>query len=217
MGQTDIINQIDILSLAYKSMGEHVMLRYGDVDADDSTICRGDGKHVGDNTQILYRLVVMLGFIVNQQPIEDTVELPMPPPRPSGTYWIESQALDSKMKYSIALPPGYEITQCTDRIDNDGDGLVDGLDPDCTSGEHTNEAGPEPLTRCNDGIDNDRRVGVDMEDPECESPEDNSESEFFEAARFPVIYVMHGYGQSPEDLSPSLLAFSGYMANGQWP
>lgn len=46
---------------------------------------------------------------------------------------------------------------CDDGVDNDGDGLVDCVDPDC--------CGPE--TRCSDGVDDDGDGLVDCADPDC--------------------------------------------------
>ena len=43
------------------------------------------------------------------------------------------------------------------------------------------------------------------------------DDEGFEEARYPVMYLMHGYGMAPEDLQITVLPFSGYMAGGYWP
>ena len=48
-------------------------------------------------------------------------------------------------------PPSSE-TNCTDGLDNDGDGFIDCLDSDC-NGVSGCEFGPEAT--CDDGIDND--------------------------------------------------------------
>jgi hypothetical protein len=59
-------------------------------------------------------------------------------------------------------------TNCTDGIDNDGDGLVDCLDPDCPCS--TTPTPPPPAkheTKCADGIDNDGDGLVDCLDPDC--------------------------------------------------
>jgi predicted CXXCH cytochrome family protein len=44
---------------------------------------------------------------------------------------------------------------CSDASDNDGDGLVDGADPDCH------------VESCTDGLDNDGGDGIDAADPSC--------------------------------------------------
>jgi hypothetical protein len=41
-------------------------------------------------------------------------------------------------------PPPPPVTQCSDTLDNDGDGLVDSLDPDCTATAGLSEFPPAP-------------------------------------------------------------------------
>ena len=53
-------------------------------------------------------------------------------------------------------------TSCSDGVDNDCDGAVDGADPDC-GGTGTSEKGP----RCADGLDNDLDTLIDCADPDC--------------------------------------------------
>jgi hypothetical protein len=61
-------------------------------------------------------------------------------------------------------PPDTE-TSCDNGVDDDGDGLIDGDDPDCQSPE-----GPE-AGNCSDGIDNDGDGFIDGDDPDCQSPD----------------------------------------------
>ncbi len=63
---------------------------------------------------------------------------------------------------------------CNDKIDNDGDGLVDMNDPGCSSRRDTSELNPN--IECDDGIDNDGDGAVDYNDGGCSSPTDNDES-----------------------------------------
>lgn len=68
---------------------------------------------------------------------------------------------------------GVCVNECTDGIDNDGDGWIDAADPDCATG------GPEKgygTTQCNDGIDNDGDGWIDFYDPDCSDALDNNES-----------------------------------------
>ena len=59
------------------------------------------------------------------------------------------------------------IDPCDDCIDNDGDGWVDKLDPDCM-GEGTDEdRSTYRDSTCNDGDDNDGDGLIDAEDPDC--------------------------------------------------
>jgi subtilisin family serine protease len=59
--------------------------------------------------------------------------------------------------------------KCSDGIDNDGDGLVDGDDSDCQKGgggPPSNES-ENSKKKCKDGIDNDGDGLVDGDDPDC--------------------------------------------------
>ena len=57
--------------------------------------------------------------------------------------------------------------ECSDGIDNDGDGLVDYL-ADCGCSQPCDEfEAPNPVTQCNDGIDNDGDGFVDLADCGC--------------------------------------------------
>lgn len=203
----------------YENLGQNVLLRYGDRDANEEDICFGDGKHVGTVEQIANRLLTMLGFITNRFPDPDREIVRAPFPLSSGTYYAPTGDRGERMRYSIAFPPGYEWSQCTDGRDNDRDGLKDGDDPDCTSGESLSESGEE-LTRCTDGIDNDADGRRDEDDEDCINGDGLSEYPMdsrFRSARYPVIYVLHGYGQTPDDLQVTALPFSGFMASGIWP
>ncbi|MDD5751432.1 MAG: DUF11 domain-containing protein, partial [Candidatus Peribacteraceae bacterium] len=65
--------------------------------------------------------------------------------------------------------------QCSDGIDNDGDGLVDyPSDPGCSSATDNDEHGN---TDCDDGVDNDGDGTMDFpHDPACSSVKDDSET-----------------------------------------
>ena len=59
-----------------------------------------------------------------------------------------------------AGPPPVE---CDDGIDNDGDGAIDGADPDCSGPDDDSEeteAPPPPATQCADEEDNDGDAGA---------------------------------------------------------
>jgi hypothetical protein len=65
-------------------------------------------------------------------------------------------------------PPGAE--NCTDGVDNDGDGVTDQQDPDCQSPE-----GPPGDPSCSDGIDNNGNGLTDANDPGCQTTPPPSE------------------------------------------
>jgi len=64
--------------------------------------------------------------------------------------------------------------ECSDGRDNDGDGLLDGHDPDCKGANDTNE-GTSTDFACGNGTDDDNDGLIDMEDPGCARSDDNSE------------------------------------------
>ena len=72
--------------------------------------------------------------------------------------------------------PVLEPDDCGDCSDNDGDGWIDGDDPDCRSGraEDNNSYGDHS---CNDGIDNDLDGQVDSRDSDCLSGDDQEGSD----------------------------------------
>jgi hypothetical protein len=71
---------------------------------------------------------------------------------------------------------GIVITQCSDTVDNDGDGLVDLDDPGCDNAADDDET-DAVVPQCSDGVDNDDDGLTDLQDPACESTEDDDESD----------------------------------------
>ncbi len=74
---------------------------------------------------------------------------------------------------STAWANPLELGSCGDCSDSDGDGWIDGDDPDCVSGESEGNQ-TFGLHTCNDGIDNDGDGVIDADDDDCE---DGSDSE----------------------------------------
>ena len=67
------------------------------------------------------------------------------------------------------------LRQCTDGLDNDGDGYIDfpadpGCDSPADSSEAPNNATYPATDECNDGLDNDGDGLIDMADPDCTCP-----------------------------------------------
>jgi hypothetical protein len=69
------------------------------------------------------------------------------------------------------------VKQCSDGIDNDGDGFIDfPADIGCTSPGDNSETNPV-FAQCQDGVDNDGDLLRDYPlDPQCTNPSDNSEN-----------------------------------------
>ena len=67
-------------------------------------------------------------------------------------------------------------TQCSDSVDNDGDGLIDLLDPGCVDSFDNDETNVG-VTQCSDSIDNDGDSLIDYpSDPGCVAAGDNDET-----------------------------------------
>ena len=74
-------------------------------------------------------------------------------------------------------PPPPVLSQCSDGIDNDGDGLVDLADPGCADASDDDESDDPNSPQCSDGIDNDGDGLVDLADPGCADASDDDESD----------------------------------------
>ncbi|MCI0531314.1 MAG: hypothetical protein L0Y74_05145 [candidate division Zixibacteria bacterium] len=81
------------------------------------------------------------------------------------------QVINSELLMVPARKKGFTTgpPECSDGLDNDGDGLIDfPADCGCTSALDPTEA-PNPLTQCNDGLDNDGDGLIDLADPDCDN------------------------------------------------
>lgn len=65
------------------------------------------------------------------------------------------------------------VPACSDGLDNDGDGLIDGFDPSCSGPNDPTEEDRQ----CSDGADNDEDGATDLDDRGCEDAEDDDESD----------------------------------------
>lgn len=66
---------------------------------------------------------------------------------------------------------------CWDESDNDGDGLVDDLDPDCH--EQAVREGEPGDPACQDEVDNDQDGRMDSNDPDCHEPQIDPEIDLY--------------------------------------
>ncbi len=81
-----------------------------------------------------------------------------------GSGWIEDEA--TVHQFPSGHPDAGTDTPCSDGVDSDGDGWIDGLDPDCNPGEATGDGQKElgfGTSLCNDGIDNNDDGLIDSE------------------------------------------------------
>jgi len=94
---------------------------------------------------------------------------------PSSAYLPEMYIGEASTFITLDLPAAVHPA-CNDWIDNDGDGLVDMLDPGCDFWFDDNEYNyVEPDNACENGLDDDADGLVDMADPGCTNPDDNDE------------------------------------------
>lgn len=95
---------------------------------------------------------------------------------PLGDYDVDLKFNANRRKnfqtLGITIPP-----ECSDNIDNDGDGLINLDDPGCLSENDDNERDPLSGPACDNGIDDDNDGFFDFPDDKgCSSPEDNDET-----------------------------------------
>jgi hypothetical protein len=109
---TPELSRFDFLSADYSpaGIGKHAYVRYGDPNADEREIARGDGHHVGPADQVLNRFLVALSFVQSRflepdlgavESVGEITDLVQP-----RTFF--SNALGRERKYGIVLPPGYD-------------------------------------------------------------------------------------------------------------
>lgn len=91
-----------------------------------------------------------------------------------GVYVLDSggsqaaKTTTSASESRAVAPPA----QCSDKIDNDGDGAIDAPDPGCLSGpggtyNPNDDDETNPATQCSDTVDNDGDGVADAQDPGC--------------------------------------------------
>ncbi|MEQ8275711.1 MAG: hypothetical protein RMA76_34215 [Deltaproteobacteria bacterium] len=116
---TPELSKLDFLQVDYseEGIGKHAYVRYGDPDASEREINRGDGHHVGTVSQVLNRFLVALAFAENRfldrdvtdlDNVGETRDLILP-----GTFF--SEALQEEREFGVVLPPGYHLPDNADR------------------------------------------------------------------------------------------------------
>jgi len=139
----------------WTAMPKSVYLRYGNIDATNRMIEKGDGQHVGYADQVFRRIQTGLYYVGSRWPdadrayIEDPQDGNSPEPckdTKSCTYSFKDSS-GRAGPVTVILPPGY----------------------------HTESA---------------------------------------KGMKYPVVYFLHGYGQTPEDLQAFVLLVSPFMGQG---
>ncbi len=104
----------DFLQLDYskEAMGQHAYVRYGNPDAREQDINRGDGNHVGPPDQLLHRFLTSIHFVqsrfyepdMSEQIDEELTDL-------IQEKQYRSEALGEDRPYGIVFPPGYHLPE----------------------------------------------------------------------------------------------------------
>jgi hypothetical protein len=89
----------------------------------------------------------------------------------AGTYYafMDGFTYLDQGKYQFNIPIDYGLKEnCTDKVDNDGNGYADCADKACATTPACAGATPEiGVGACTDGIDNDKDGLTDCDDPDC--------------------------------------------------
>ncbi len=109
-------------------------------------------------------------FPDNQDPLIAQIQIP-PQQVPAVVDFLRNGLTDPRVaagtfpfdRPSLSASPN----QCSNGVDDDGDGVTDGADPGCASGADTSEH--DVNKSCDDGLDNDGDGAVDLADLDCTS------------------------------------------------
>jgi hypothetical protein len=103
-----------------------------------------------------------------------------PPGRSDASRPIDASVADAS---SFDASPDASLPECSDGVDNDCDGEIDGDDPGCAGPDDRDEHG---TAECDDGFDNDFDGDTDYKvlgpgcdqpgDDNCNNPEDDNEN-----------------------------------------
>ncbi len=135
-----------------------------------TVVCPGITLVVGQSRQFMIAFDVSGSVACTGVTIQNTATITAPGDSNSGNNQSSAAGM------SVTCPGGPAPTpQCSDGIDNDGDGATDfPADFSCTSVSDTDETNAK--ASCQDGIDNDSDGLTDFpQDPGCANTQDNSE------------------------------------------
>jgi hypothetical protein len=110
--------EYDFLAVDYAkpAIGQHAYVRYGDPDASEREIQRGDGHHVGPADQVLHRFLTSIAFVESRFLDRDTRSIDQVGEvtdliKPKS---FHSEALGEDRNYGVVLPPGYNLPENAD-------------------------------------------------------------------------------------------------------
>jgi len=100
------LSDMDKLDFTGPAMGKNFLYSYGNPDATEKEIFRGDGKHVGSGDQITARLVILLNTAVRRMPDPVIRKSKTIGKSISSSYY--SEVLGCRRNYGLYLPPDYD-------------------------------------------------------------------------------------------------------------
>jgi hypothetical protein len=112
---SSITTQILFQDMSEEALGKHVYVEYGNADATEAQIAKGDGKHVGTTEQVLARILAYIIWAAQRFPDPDLDDAPWDGSALSSVRHFYSEGLQSRRRFSIALPPGYHDPEKADR------------------------------------------------------------------------------------------------------
>jgi putative esterase len=106
--RADYDGPFKIHEIDWDNIGRDLFIRYGNPDATQAEIDAGDGGHVGNGSQLFYRIFSMIAFASERWPDGDfeKVEHTGQAQVLDRTYYSEILGMDRQ--YYIYLPPGYD-------------------------------------------------------------------------------------------------------------
>ena len=175
------------------NVGQHVLFRYGKVDATPDEILQGDGGHVGNNAQAAGRVSGALDWMASywKENLSD---------QPAGTSGprvlsdsVDSERFGGRYHFEVVTPPGYYDEANQDRqypvvyfLHGYGQkpsyvtssnvlfsgAMSSGVWPPMIFVYPDGSCSDNKVKACNDGVDNDGDGLVDLDDPGCQGDEE---------------------------------------------
>lgn len=106
-GGSYLDEQLDPTKIDFLALGRHTMIRYGNPDADETLLVRGDGGHVGTVTQVINRLAYATFAMSARWPGGDRARVASDTASTMISDDFVSPSTGRVSPYSMILPPGY--------------------------------------------------------------------------------------------------------------
>jgi hypothetical protein len=111
----DYMEVIPDVSYAAGDFGRHVLILYGKPNATEKQIDEGDGAHVGTAADAVNRFITYFAFAAQRWPKGDRKHVPGTLAGLNKNKWYFSKSMDAYRRITVALPPGYDAPENTER------------------------------------------------------------------------------------------------------